>query len=82
MPRGAKGTGCAKGIARNVFALHDVGAVEVLIEDQLEGDDLTAVNTETERTCPVAAVHLTGPPQRGDEKDETEANRASEASRG
>jgi len=58
-----EGHGLCEGIAPDVFALHDEGAVEVLTADQMVGEDLTAAVAEAERACPVAAIRLTDRPR-------------------
>lgn len=60
-----EGHGLCEGIAPDVFALHDEGSVEVLIEGRLVGEDFTAAVTEAERACPVAAIRLTDRPRPG-----------------
>jgi ferredoxin len=55
-----EGHGLCEGIAPDVFALHDEGAVEVLIKESVAGDAIEAAGTAAALACPVAAIHVTG----------------------
>ena len=54
-----EGHGLCEGIAPDVFALHDEGAVEVLIKEPVAGGAVEAAGRAAALACPVAAIRVT-----------------------